>query len=114
DRGARSAGEVPDQMGQEVPGHLAFVAGQLVASQADVRVAGGDPSSGLYDQRDRVAQLQLEKDHQKPERLPELRFGLPVYLSGAGADQPEVDDADQELESGCGNSLRSSTKIVYR
>jgi hypothetical protein len=65
------AGAVPDQMGQEVPAHRPFLAGQLGARQAHVRPAHGYSPRRLHDQCHRVSQLQFEKDHQRPQRLSE-------------------------------------------
>jgi hypothetical protein len=105
---------VPYQVGQEVPGHLALVAGQLGASQTDVRVAGGDPSSRLHDQRDRIAQLQLEKDHQEPEPVPERRGGLQVALPGLEKHREKMDDADQGLEASAATiRIRSKAECRY-
>src|ERR1051326_3954364 len=76
------------------------LARELGSSPSDVRVAGGDPPRGLHHQRHRTAQLQPAQDTQESGGVSQRGGRVPPDLPRAAAGEPEMDDADPELEDG--------------
>src|SRR5690606_16764758 len=65
----------------------------------------GDPQGDLYDQRDRVGELQPAQTHAASRRVPQRRGTDQTAVLGATQHQQEMDDADPRLEG--------STEPIY-
>jgi transposase-like protein len=97
-RGGAATHAVRGGVGGELPGHRPFVALELVAGGADVRLPGGDQAGDLHDEHDRVVEHDLAEGDEESLAVPERRGGLQADVPGAEEHQQEVDNADQELE----------------
>src|SRR5690606_3445026 len=70
-----------------------------------LRLPTGDPQGDLYDQRDRVGELQPAQTHAASRRVPQRRGTDQTAVLGATQHQQEMDDADPRLEG--------STEPIY-
>jgi hypothetical protein len=96
--GRATARAVRGGVERELSHHRAVVAAELGAGRADVLLPRRDHVSGLHDEHDRVAEHDAAEGVEEPGSVPERRGGIQAALPGVAQHQPEVDNADQELE----------------
>ena len=70
------------ELGQEVPGHGAGVAGRVGAVHPVPGVPARGPEDHLHHQQHRVAELPAAEDHQEPGPLPQRRRGDQAVVAG--------------------------------